>query len=296
MWRRTTHAVAVAVVLASTLSCAVAGPREPFFHKKYGWQAEKFFDDPQVIALCEAIEANDLEEIDRLVADGADVNALGKGNMTPLLWAYPENHPERFKRLSEHGADPNVVFESDFNTRMSIVRPGDSVTYMACACEFPGYFDQVLDHGGDPDFVQSKYGETLIYKLLTGDCADKKAKVQRLIELGAEVDPDPRVGTDCYLMPAKETAIAFVQYDIALMLLQAEAVHNDSIDDNGLLIHLLATAERRFPLSLSEQQQEDYHRLVHWLETHGELIEAAKKWREWMKPGAHGSFQESFAD
>ena len=61
------------------------------WHEKCGWKAKDYFDDPQVIALCQAIEANDLKEIDRLVAAGANVNAKGKGNMTPLLWAYPDN-------------------------------------------------------------------------------------------------------------------------------------------------------------------------------------------------------------
>src|SRR5205809_270336 len=76
------------------------------FHQKCGWKAENYFSDPQVIALCRAIEANDLAEIDRLVAAGADVNAQGKGKMTPLLWAYPDNKIERFKRLLDHGANP----------------------------------------------------------------------------------------------------------------------------------------------------------------------------------------------
>jgi ankyrin repeat protein len=58
--------------------------------------------------LCKAIEENDVGEIDRLVAAGADVNAKGKENMTPLLWAFPDDKPERFKKLLELGADPNA--------------------------------------------------------------------------------------------------------------------------------------------------------------------------------------------
>lgn len=38
------------------------------FHGKHGWRAEDFFTDPLVIELCRAFVANDLEEIDRLVA------------------------------------------------------------------------------------------------------------------------------------------------------------------------------------------------------------------------------------
>jgi hypothetical protein len=59
-------------------------------HQRCGWKAEDYFTDPKVIALCHAIEANDLAEMERLVKAGADVNAQGKDKMTPLLWAFPD--------------------------------------------------------------------------------------------------------------------------------------------------------------------------------------------------------------
>ncbi len=101
-------------------------------HQKCGWKAEDYFADPKVIALCKAIEANDLAEIELLVKSGADVNTQGKGEMTPLVWAFPDNKLPRFKRLLEHGANPNVVVESDFGTKGHI-REGDSVTHLACS-------------------------------------------------------------------------------------------------------------------------------------------------------------------
>ena len=119
-------------------------------HQRSGWKAEDFFTEPKVIALCHAIEANDLAEMDRLVRAGADVNAQGKHKMTPLLWAFPDNNLPRFKWMLEHGANPNVVVEDEFNTRQNIAR-GDSVTQLACESSFPGYFETVFDHGGDPN-------------------------------------------------------------------------------------------------------------------------------------------------
>ena len=65
-------------------------------HQRCGWRAEDYFTDPKVIMLCRAIEANDLAEMERLVKAGADVNAQGKDKMTPLLWAFPDNHLPRF--------------------------------------------------------------------------------------------------------------------------------------------------------------------------------------------------------
>jgi hypothetical protein len=123
--------------LALALCCLAAGcglvnmlPGRTI-HQRCGWKAEDYFTDPKVIALCRAIEANDLAEMDRLVKAGADVNALGKDKMTPLLWAFPDNHLPRFKWLLEHGANPNVVVEGEFNTQQTISR-GESVTLMAC--------------------------------------------------------------------------------------------------------------------------------------------------------------------
>jgi len=143
------------------LCLAVAGCGEVLrvtgstWHEKFGWKAEDYFADPKAIALCHAIEANDLDEMDRLIAAGADVNAEGKDGMTLLLWAFPDNKLDRFKKLLEHGADPNVVTKSDFNTHGGFHRGGgDSVTHMACRTEFAGYFEAVFDHGGDPNLIR----------------------------------------------------------------------------------------------------------------------------------------------
>ncbi len=73
------------------------------------WNAGDYFTDQGVIALCKAIEAHNLTEIDRLVKSGVDVNARGRGNMTPLLWAFPVGQ-DVFRKLLELGADPNVEF------------------------------------------------------------------------------------------------------------------------------------------------------------------------------------------
>ena len=126
------------------------------FHQKCGWKAEDLFQDAATVALCKALEVNDLQELDRLVTAGANVNKKGKGNITPLVWAFPDNALPRFTRMLEHGADPNVVFQEDFNTR-GLMAPGSSVTHLACATKFPGYFEAVFANGGDPNLVNVKH-------------------------------------------------------------------------------------------------------------------------------------------
>jgi ankyrin repeat protein len=271
-------------------------PLDRSWHARCDWNAEEYFDDPLVIALCKAIEENDTAEIDRLVAAGADVNALGKGNMTPLLWAYPDNKLERFKRLLEHGADPNVVFESEFNTRQGI-RPGDSITHMVCKSSFPGYFEAVFDHGGDPNLVKSGRGmiaATPLFTVITEGGGDWH-KIQRLIDLGADLN---YISGGEATPPMQATSWGG-QYDLALKLLEAGADPSiyKSPDSNSKLVHLLIYEKERRGSLWSPEQKADFERLVEWLEDHGESYDAAKqdveRWHTWSL--SRGEFRRNMA-
>jgi len=133
-------------------------------HARIGWEAEDYFADPQVIALCDAIEDDDLAEIDRLVAERVDVNARGKGNMTPLMWSFIADE-KTYKRMLEHGADPNVIVTDGFNTR-GTVKPGYSVMAVAAQSRFPNHLKLTLKHGGDPNLVNPKTGETPLHRAI----------------------------------------------------------------------------------------------------------------------------------
>jgi ankyrin repeat protein len=251
-------------------------------HQRCGWKAEDYFTDPQVIALCRAIEANDLAEMGRLVKAGADVNAQGKDKMTPLLWAFPDNHLPRFKWLLEHGANPNVVVEGEFNTRQTISR-GDSVTHMACKTSLPGYFKAVFDHGGDPNIRHTGplgFSQTPLFAVITRGDGDKAAQIRRLIDLGADMNALSNGGT-----PAMQAVSWFGQYELALMMLEAGANFR-TYDESDIqrLIHIVADQERRLGQYTPEQKAK-FHELVKWLEDHGESYEAAKadiaRWDSW---------------
>jgi hypothetical protein len=192
MRNKATISVTLLVVLTTQNGCAeVSGKMQSSWHQKFNWVAEDYFTDAKVIALCRAIEANDLAEIDRLVAAGADVNAKGKGNMTPLLWAFPDNKLERFTRLLEHGADPNVFVENDFGTRSAIL-PGESVTHLAAATSFPGYFEVVFAHGRDANLPKntSTLGkvETALFCVVKSNAPNKMEKVKLLVAKHANLD------------------------------------------------------------------------------------------------------------
>lgn len=253
------------------------------WHAKCGWKAGDYFDDPQVIALCEAIEANDLAEIDRLVAAGADVNADGKGKMTPLLWAFPDSKLGRFERLLEHGADPNVVIESDFNTRGGM-SAGDSVTHMACKTKFPGYFEAVFKHGGDVNLQQTSgtgRHDTPLLSVIKSGSSNKEQMIRTLLDGGADINYVNKSNINALIYAASWGA----QYRIAIYLLENGANFKVSrARSNTRLIHIVVGQERR-STAWTPQQRSDYERLVKWLEDHGESVEEARadieRWRSW---------------
>lgn len=91
----------------------LADPRIPGpVYDRLRWKVEDFYTDPGAISLCKAIQAKDLTAIDRIIKSGVDVNVKGKGNMTPLLWAFPMGE-EVFGHLLDLGADPNIKFTKD---------------------------------------------------------------------------------------------------------------------------------------------------------------------------------------
>jgi len=252
------------------------------YHQRCGWKAEDYFTDPKVIALCKAIEANDLAEMERLVKEGADVNAQGKGKMTPLLWAFPDNHLPRFKWLLEHGADPNVKIESEFNTRGFMV-PGDAVTHFVCKTAFPGYFEAVFEHRGDPNLRTSRYEDVPLTLVITeGGGGNREEMIRKLVAAGA--DPDIHSGLRTQAMRAVSWG---GQYGLANLLLDLGADHR-VYEENGMrrLIHFVVLEEQAFRGD-DPRQKADYQALLKRLTDRGESIELARediaRWRSWSR-------------
>ena len=250
------------------------------WHQQHGWKAADFFADPKVVALGDAIVANDLDLMKELIAAGTDVNARGKGNMTPLLWAFFDNKPERFRLLLEAGADPNVFIESDFGLPHAL-NPGDSVTHMACRSEF-GHFWDVFAHGGDPNLPNKEAafrGETPVYSVIKSAAGDKKERIARLAELGASLNRAPGVDAS----PLVTAEGYFGRYDLCLLLIDLGADPRQ-YEGNELtkITHLLCgrladkargTGQLR---DAPPQKLADFDRLVQRLEAMGESMAAAQ--------------------
>lgn len=281
------HPVKATLLLLAGILLAGCGrsPLDRSWHAKCDWNAEEYFDDPQIIEFCEAIERDDVAEVDRLIAAGVDVNALGKGNMTPLLWAYPtlKEPTAVFRRLLELGADPNIYVSSDFDAPTLRISPGDTVTHLVCRQHLQERFDAVFEHGGDPNLkckARVGNGETPLLLVVSAGNFQKRHRIKILVDKGADLDylcP----GTD--MTPAMWAVVWGPQCDIALYLLELGADwkvrrHGDQTQ----LIHLLVYAESK--LSTPEQQKA-FSDIVTWLEKQGEVYATAKsdvaRWDSW---------------
>ena len=249
-------------------------PQARSHQKQFGWKAEDFFEDARVVELCRAVEADDLERMERAVKAGADVNARGKGDMTPLFWAFYDGKLPRFTWLLEHGADPNVHTTSDFNLPDWLSK-GYSVTHLVCASQVPGYFEAVFKHGGDSNLVakhHSGWGGSPLFSVIQHFAPDKPAKIRRLIELKADVNQLNRFQENA----AQYTVIRGGQFELALILYEAGADPKNINTDGKRVDYSMARAGQGIEKSTNQKWKEDYARLAKWLAEHDLPIDKAK--------------------
>ena len=214
------------------------------WHAKVGWKADNYFTDPRVIELCQAIEVDDLKRMQELIDQGANVNAIGKDNMTPLLWAYPDLKFERFKMLLEAGANPNVIAASTVRPEFQSFQPrplplhsnlaafdkGASVNLMAYQIHDTRYWRAVIKHGGDVNQIDPGRSKNSLLHIAFGSqwryergwgSAEITAAVMALVKKGANLN-----ALNNRQQPPLSLAISKGQYEIATFLVQSGAVLN----------------------------------------------------------------------
>ena len=149
--------------------------------------AEVVYPDADVRALAEAAGKGRVAEIDRLVASGVDPDARGL-NGYPLLtqpyhsWSRRSKRLRGFKRLLEHGADPNAMF-ADGRTVMHMV---------SLDTHDDAFLKLALSHGGDPD-ARDAWGEPPLASDLT---ALSPRTMRVLLDApGVDIEAPNRFGT-----------------------------------------------------------------------------------------------------
>ena len=277
-------------------------------YQRPDWKAEEYFADPKVIRLCYAIQKRDLALIDKLIAEGADVNVKGVGNMTPLLWAFVQGRPWNpppfndnqpgviekwsekefdvvhlaiFTKLLEHGADPNVQFtDTFFEARGDLNgdKPHMAIIRVIAELPFP-YFEAVARNGGDLHFyysyrTQPTYVDNVVRSFMSVSKADRLKRLAWVITAGVDVNQVDDDGRTPLMI-----AVSGGDYDEAIMLIEAGADWLESNLDNpdASIIRILVGKASEIS---NPEEHKSYLRLIEILKEQGADFELDLKIHE----------------
>lgn len=270
------------------------------------WKAEDFFDDPQVIKLCQAIFRADLKEMKKLIEADVDVNTVGADGMNPLYWAFHlDTDPRPFGLLLKHGANPNQIVQSSKVDRIRPVQEGLAVTHLVCVGLYNRHFKNVFEAGGDPNLtnqISDLYPSPLpSYWHVFPWAPDSAERVQLLIDKGAKLD-------------VKSNGVPFVAArctnderfcKIALVAIKAGAEYNVYYQQHWFkecdgsyfrLIHCLAAARYNTKSSSRQTHSRSFDELVKFLEEKGQSFKDAKedvaRWKYWTSKGGQADLLE----
>ena len=226
-----------------------------------------YFSTAAQIDLAQAISTGDLQGIDTALINGADINKIGKEEMTPLAWAFSKQKITSFERLLEKGANPN------FKTKkVGWNNGGSSVMQFAALAEDPDYLKLTLKHGGDVNAPDLLPGKTIIYTAIRNRRRDN---ILILAQSGANLNHIDASGATPAMAASRDT-----QYNLVYLLMSLGAdmsIRQIFKDSNGKIHRGLTLAEQIQNtgdrsirvLGKEKEQREWYNKVVSRLERQG---------------------------
>lgn len=167
--------------------------------------AATVFTDPRLVELLAAASDGDRAGVDRLRAEGVDIDAAGDGGVTPLIWSVLVRDERAVRTLLGSGADP----------ARSSGRDGYTALSWAARMDTPSMLTTLLDGGVDPS---TRNTVTRSGALVDALMAERPENVTVLIDRGVDVDMVDRTGNTAMHQAAKIN-----QPDAILELLAAGA-------------------------------------------------------------------------
>jgi ankyrin repeat protein len=157
--------------------------------------------------LLEAAKAGDAAEVEKLLEQGADVNAKGKYGMTALMVAVEGGHTETVKALIDAGADvnaKNIDGWTAWTALMWAVMEGHTEIVKV-----------LIESGAEVNARENITDETALIKAASGGHAEM---VKVLMDAGADVNAKNKDGITALMLAAKDGHTEIVE-----ILIQAGA-------------------------------------------------------------------------
>lgn len=168
-------------------------------HRLGGMTVNEAFPDREVAAMVAAAARGRSEEVEAAVRNGANVNYVGKQEMTPLEWVMTTRNLEGLEALLRLGADPNLK-----DSR------GYSATWMAAGADDPRILGLILSHRGDPTIVGPR-GQSALEIAVE---QQREENLRALLRAGADVNQHSEFGES-----AATTAVAMGRFDELVFIL-----------------------------------------------------------------------------
>jgi ankyrin repeat protein len=185
-------------------------PQSEAWHALARMKAKDYFAEPVQVKLAEAVARGKIDQIDKLIKQGADVNATGRDGMKPLFWAMGKESVKGFEALLQNGANPNVTAEGLIKGE----RP-PSVMELAAIAENPEYLKLALKHEGNPNYPLGYGNRTIIDEAIMNN---RLENLRILVESGADINH-----TDSFGSPPIMSAARIRNYDMVYFLLRKGA-------------------------------------------------------------------------
>lgn len=147
------------------------------------------FTDEKVVALIEAASRGNRAEVDRLRADGVDIDARGKFGMTPLIWEAAAGNDTGVVTLLDAGADRSLGTDQ-----------GDTALHKAAERSSISTLQKLLDHGIDPSTRNTVTGASAVWNALMNE---RPENITYLLAHGIDVTMVDRMGNTALHQAAK---------------------------------------------------------------------------------------------
>ena len=179
----------------------------------------RFFDDPGVSRLAAAAAEGDVAQVERLVQQGVDPNAIGNEGMSPLWWVFATSHNRAgMAALMRLGADPDYIPAGGRYSMLSATMAGSKEQLTVRLAE------TLLAGGANPN-RRDERGNTPLNFALFGHASLEK--VQMLVRYGADIHTVDNCGKSLLW-----SALAVRAHDVAKWLIE-QGVDVHRMNKNG---------------------------------------------------------------